>query len=303
MGLQVRLFEDGDLPAFSLFLKKVRTPNNINDYPSLSNMPEIVADPNNRATMRLWWDGVALVAYAFVDKWHNLRFEYMPAFSHTNDIVTWGITCLQARQATLQQPNLALDSPCRDDDDERLALLHQHGFVKLSAETVVFERTLLGVLPMVEMPANFTIRPFNPATDMTEWVALHRAAHGTDSMTAASRLSWATTPNYDPALDLIAFAPTGKMAGYCFCQIEAEENEISGRNLGYTDPIATHPAWQGMGVAAGLIRAGMGLLRERRMDVVGLATLSKNAGMIHTAEKLRFQIVYRKLWLRKQVSI
>jgi mycothiol synthase len=76
-------------------------------------------------------------------------------------------------------------------------------------------------------------------------VALHRAAFGTDHMTAAERRAMMSAPDYDPELDLVVVAPDGRLAGFCVCGIPVEENAVTRRNEGYADPVGVHPAFQG----------------------------------------------------------
>ncbi len=159
-----------------------------------------------------------------------------------------------------------------------------------------------GDIPLAQLPAGFAVRPLAGAGEVDAWIALHRAAWGTENMTAAYRLSMMDTPDYDPALDLVAVAANGELAAYCMCAIIYAENELSGRQVGYTDPIATHPRWQRRGLARALMLHGLHLLRERGMTTAQLSTSLENGAMQATAVSVGFQVTSRAFTFSRAVA-
>ena len=131
---------------------------------------------------------------------------------------------------------------------------------------------------------------------MEALVALHRAAFGTEHMTVAERLSWMHAQDYDPALDLVAVATDGSLAAYCFCAIHRKDNRLSGRHDGVTDPLATHPAHQGRGLARALLCAGMARLRARGAERARLGTSSDNRAMQAAAQGVGYRIESERVW-------
>jgi ribosomal protein S18 acetylase RimI-like enzyme len=118
-------------------------------------------------------------------------------------------------------------------------------------------------------------------------------------MTTEERLSMMTTPEYDPSLDLVAVAPGGALAAYCMCYISAEENARTGRNNGCTDPVATHPRFQRLGLARALLLHGLRLLRARGMDFARLGTSSDNIAMQRAAQSVGFRLEFANVWFEK----
>jgi len=108
-------------------------------------------------------------------------------------------------------------------------------------------------------------------------------------------------PEHDAELDLIAIAPNGTFAAYCMCSISEEENALTGRNEGYTDPVATHPAFQRRGLARALLLTGFRLLKQRGVDTAVLSTSSENTAMQRAAALVGFR-VQSKIWFVKQVA-
>jgi ribosomal protein S18 acetylase RimI-like enzyme len=72
--------------------------------------------------------------------------------------------------------------------------------------------------------------------------------------------------------------------------------------MGYTDPVAVHPAYQGHGLARALVLSGCHLLKERGMIVAGLGTSSENIAMQHAAESDGYRVQSSKVWLAKAVA-
>lgn len=121
-------------------------------------------------------------------------------------------------------------------------------------------------------------------------------------MTVEVRLAMMRVPGYDPELDLLAIAPDGRFAATCMCSISPEENERSGRNEGYTDPIATHPDFQRRGLATALLLTGFGKLKEHGVGAAVLGTSSDNVAMQRAAQGVGFHVQFAKLWFSRLVS-
>jgi mycothiol synthase len=88
---------------------------------------------------------------------------------------------------------------------------------------------------------------------------------------------------------------------YFTCQIFREENAKTGRNEGYTDPVATHPEYQGRGLAKALFLTGLRLLRERGMETAVMGTSSENEKMQRAAKAVGFRVESSTVWFAKPV--
>ena len=106
-------------------------------------------------------------------------------------------------------------------------------------------------------------------------------------------------PDYLPELDLVAVASNGSLVGFCCCGIPFEENAVTGRSEGYTDPIGVHPDFQQQGLARALILTGLRLLREHGLAYATLGTSSENVAMQAAARSAGFQLQSAKVWFTK----
>ncbi len=295
--------ETKDLQSMIDLLVAVRPADRITEYPSVVDLQEALALTHVQENTRLWFDNDRMIGFAFVDPYNNLRFEFDQQATHPDiesEIVTWGVECIR-RAIQESGESLTLAASCRDDDVERIALLERHGFVMQEMRSLRMARSLNEPIPTLETPVGFSLCHVTGEQEAESLVALHRAAFGTENMTAEERLAMMRVPEYDPELDLLAIAPDGRFAATCMCSISQEENERIGRNEGYTDPIATHPDFQRHGLAQALLLTGLYKLKQRGIDTAVLGTSSENIAMQRTAQAVGFRVQSTKLWFAKPV--
>ncbi len=290
-----------DLQSMLALLLAVRPAERIADSPSAVDLRELLALPAVQDNTRLWFDAARrLVGFAIVDHYNNLLFEFSDPGIEA-EIVDWGVQCIRrAMQVTGEA--LTLDASCSADNTDRLALLERHGFIQETQYSVHMTRSLHAPIPAPQLPPGFSIRHVTGEHEVEALVALHRAAFGTENMTVEERLAMMRVPDYEPELDLVVVAPDGRLAAYSMVSISQEENACTGRDEGYTDPVATHPDFQQRGLAKALLLTGLRELQQRGMDAALLGTSSENVAMQRTAESVGFHVQSTTLWFSKPVS-
>ena len=300
-----RLYADeADLARLIEFLPIARPADRVSDYPGVADLREMLCQLDLQAKTRLWFDpSDRLIAFALVDAFHNLLFDLDPktASAELDDaILQWGMVCIQ-REPQADDEEVTIDAVCREDDTARMAWLTRHGFQSQAVHTLHYIRSLSEPIPDPQLPAGFSIRPVDGPGEVEALVALHRAAFGTDNMTIEERRAMMSASDYLPELDLVAVAPDGRLAGFCICDIPAEENAVTGRSEGHTDPIGVHPDFQKQGLARALILTGLHLLRERGLAQATLGTSSENIAMQAAARSAGFQLESSKVWFSRAV--
>ena len=290
-----------DLPQIVGLLSRVRPPERIADYPSTVDLKELLCLPAIQANTRLWFEEGQIIAFALADSYNNLAFEYQETNSDLQaEMVQWGVECIKRKPHRAEEP-LTLDASCREEDRDRIALLERHGFVRQPMRSLHLARPLREPIPQPTVPAGFEIRTLKGREEVEEWVQLHRAAFGTEQMTAEERLAMMSGMGYSPDLDLVMVGPDGRLAAYCMCQIFREENAKTGRNEGYTDPVAARPEYQGRGLAKALLLTGLRLLRERGVETALVGTSSENEKMQRAAKAVGFRVESATVWFAKPV--
>jgi mycothiol synthase len=295
---------DADLQAM-IDLVSQRPVRRILDYPTILDLRQFLGNSKGRQNAHLWWDANGqLAGFAiFIDYVSKLYFEIAPGVASAEVAVQingWGEE--RARQIVGEPDEpVVLRASCHDDHVERVALLERLGFVRQEQYTLHFARSLGDSIPEPQVPEGFGIRHVAGEHKAEALAALHRDAFGTENMTVEGRLSWMRTPDYDPELDLVAVAPDGTLAAYVFCSVSEEENALSGRNDGYTDPVATHPAFQRRGLARALLLTGFRLLKQRGVETARTSTGSWNVAMQRAARSVGYRAESKTIFFEKPV--
>jgi GNAT superfamily N-acetyltransferase len=296
-SISTRLCEgEKDVSLIIDLMSRVRTSERLHDYPLKVNIEEDLASAAVRSNTRLWFDLDRPVAWAYVDKFHNLWWEMDKGYEDLlcAQIIHWAEHC--ARKTPGQGKLTTLDASCRDDDAGRITFLEHFGFQRTEGSTIRMMRDLSQPIPEPALPQGFLIRPIAGVQEAETVAAMHRAAFGTDYMTTENRLTIMQTSEYDSSLDLIVAAPDGTIAANCICSVDKESK------TGNTDPIATHPKYQRMGLARALLLTGLGLLKKRGISFAQLGTSSDNIGMQKTAESVGFEVKHKIIWFSKEVA-
>ncbi len=291
-----------------LDLVKARPLDRLTDFPSIADLQEMLGANNPLLYIQLWEDATGkLAGFALLQDYQTWVFLVMevssssPVVDIEEQMVTWGEGIVRRLSSTCNCP-LPLEVHIKADNYAQIALLEALGFEQQPGGSVSLSRSLSEPIPVPDIPLGFVIRPSAGEQEIEEWVRLHRLAWGTENMTVEERRSMLQTPFYDSSLDLVAVSPDGTLAAYCVCWFSEEENALTGRKDGHTDPIATHPAYQRGGLARALILTGLSLLKDRGLETARLGTARENLGMLRTAESVGFRIVSETLWFSKTIS-
>jgi mycothiol synthase len=158
--------------------------------------------------------------------------------------------------------NYSLFLEVREDQPERIALLERLGFVRDEWYMLHLAQPLNDLLPTVQPPAGFTIRPLAGEEEAASYVALHRTAFGSENMTLDWRQRTLRAPQYIPELDLVAVAPDGRLAAFCICWLSQHSHDENGSNQGQVEPMGVHPDFQRRGLGRAILLEGLRRLRE-----------------------------------------
>ncbi len=285
-----------DFQSIIDLITRVRPSQHRTSYPNLVDLEEAFASIIVPKNTRLWFEEDELIAWAFVDGYNNLLWEWVLQYSAQLgiEIVRWGERCVRRNLSNAGKGTMYTN--CRESYVERIAFLKQNGFHQLEDTTIALTRLLSEEIPSPQLPAGFTIRPILGKQEAEAVATMHRAAFGTEYMTTENRLIIMSTSGYDPSLDLVVVAPDGSIAANCICSVNEQEK------IGFTDPVCVHPRFQGMGLVRALLLTGSRLLKERGMTCARLGTSGDNIRMQRSAESVGFKVEYKKIWFSKEVN-
>ena len=208
-----------------------------------------------QATARLWKQASRIVGFAFLDDYNNLWFELdshcdlLPRLE--SEIVEWGLACARTPTGIPGLPS-SLDCSSSVHDAHRIDMLQRHGFVPDEVHSLRYSRSLSDPIAGHPLPPGFQIRPVKGVEEVTELVALHQAAFGTQNLTVEQRLAMMNASYYQRELDLVVVAPDGELAAFC---VAGWVDRAQG--LARTDPIGTHPRFQRLGLARAVVSAAL----------------------------------------------
>ena len=299
-----RFAGSSDISLLVDWLRAIRPHERLADYPSVTDLPQLLLLPYNQETTRLWFaDTGDLLGFALVDAFCTLRFEL--DWQRTSSalevaIVDWGKDCLMKTSATVTPSSLY--ATAHETDAVRIACLERQSFTRLAGTIVHLERSLAKPIKIPQLPGGFTIRTVEGEHEATELATLHRSAFGTLHMTTERRLAIMRTAHYDPALDLVVVTAEGVPVAYGIGSVNPEENVLTGQHASYTDLFATHPRYRGRGLARALLVSLLRLLQARGFTVAKLNTSSENAPMQQVATSEAFQIVSTTLRFTRPID-
>jgi GNAT superfamily N-acetyltransferase len=289
--------DDADLIAG--FSRRVRPPERWLDYPSVVDLPAMLDRAENQASLRLWFAGPDLAAWAYVDAFNNLRFDLDLGAAPPDleaSVVAWGLKWVRSRGGA------TLLATCHEGDSARQRLFERQGLWPNHDAIVHLRRPFGPPLDPPTLPRGFLLRPVAGEAEAAAVAALHRLAFGTSYLTTERRLALMRSVDYDSTLDLVVETPDGDLAAYGLGIVNREENASTGENNCYTDLFATHPDWRGLGLARALLLRLLGLLQPRGFTAALIATDSHNVAMQQVAARAGFRLATRTLRFSRPVG-
>ncbi len=286
-----------DVPRLVDWVRTIRPPDRVTDYPSVIDLPRVLALPENQATLRLWFtDTNDLLGFGFVDVFHTLRFELdwaqVPPELEA-EVIAWGESCHTPESTLPSAPRLF--ATAHEVDSLRRSFLERHDYASVADTILHLERSLALPINPARLAPEFVIRPVEGEQEAAELAQLHRDAFGTSHMTTERRIAMMRTAHYRPELDLVIVTTEGVYAAYGRASLCPEENALTGRNECYADLFATHPAYRGRGLARALVVTLVHLLQQQGYTTAKLTTSSANVAMKQVALSEGFQLASETL--------
>ena len=288
----------GDDELIVEFSRRVRPAERWLDYPSIFDLPAMLVRPENRSSLRLWFDGQDLAAWAYVDAFNALRFDLdlaVPAPELEAAVVGWGLDWVRSVGGS------ALLATCHEGDIDRRHMFERQR-LRPEIDVIVHLRRPFG--PPIDpptLPPGFSLRQVAGEDEAAAVAALHRLAFGTTYLTTERRLTLMRSVDYDSTLDLVVVAPDSSLAAYGLGSVNHEENAATGENNCYTDLFATHPAQRGLGLARSLLLRLLALTQPRGFTAALIVTDSHNAAMQQVAARAGFRLATRTLRFSRAV--
>ena len=257
--------------------------------------------------VRLWDDSdgkLAAVAMMFVSTEGEpvdgfLWFRVHPAARGDleTQIIAWGEERMREVARERGKPTL-VRARARADQPAQIALLERHGFAA-ARYSLRMDRPLDEAIPEPRFPAGYTLRRLAGDHEVEEWVACFNESfvdhYNHHPWRPEDRRHRMTEPSYRPEHDLVAVAPDGRIAGFCWCGIFTEENALTGRNEGWIALLGTRRGHRRIGLGRALLLAGLHRLKADGVESAALGVDAQSltgANLLYESAGFRTRYTY-----------
>lgn len=193
------------------------------------------------------------VAWGWLKLPGSLMVQVDPHFKTlSKDIINW----FDKMTETNEQRVTVLET-----ESHLISALEDYLFNPLEETPEVLSKISLDSCPFpVKLPDKFKARHMKGSEDLTNRVAIHRAAFHPSRITEESYLDVMNAYPYDPSLDWAIESPNGEFAASCLIWFD-EINKV-----GLLEPVATNPEFGRMGLGSSVCKLALNALRDKGAD-------------------------------------
>jgi mycothiol synthase len=289
IALHDRTLHDDDIPPIVELFNAHEAAGGRDDWMSPDELRHELSHPNiDRARdVRVWEDGEGLLAYAYLFFQEGDEPDVFLRFLMRLDATDGAAERLiydWARQRSAEvcaQRGVDYRLRCGAFEGElrRIALLKSWDLRPLR----YFQR-LRHVLHMPiaapQLPSGYRLRTFEGEADVEPWVELFNQSFvdhwNHHELTPEALRHYLASPEYRADLDLLAIAPDGSFAGFCYCVLKPAGRSGKHYDEGFIGVLGTRRGHRGIGLGRALLLAGLHLLKQQGAAVVDLSVDTQN---------------------------
>ncbi len=235
-------------------------------------------------------------------------FRIHPDYRHTDvadQIVHWLEQRIAEETKARKLPGYLFNG-IRSYEDFAKNLLEKHNF-SIARYFFRMVRPLNEPIPEPQFPEGYTLRHVSDEQDLEKWVETfnlsfidHWNHHPT---TLEEHKHWLKDEKYNQERDLVLVAPDGTFAGFCFCEVDPDDNVRKNRKRGWIGLLGTRRGYRGLGLGKGLLLAGLQRLKLEGMEAAVLGVDAENpTGALQLYESVGFTKEYTSISYRKEIS-
>jgi len=179
-----------------------------------------------------------------------------------------------------------------EHDHDLIAHLEGRGFTCSDYHLVYLQQPLNEEISKPDLPHGYCLRPVAGEQELEQRALVSHAAFGSSKPIAdyiERYLRFMRSPVYKAEWDLVAVAPSGEFAAFCVGWLD-EENQ-----LGYFEPVGTHPNFRRRGLAVAVLREGLCRMQVRGLLTASVCVESDNPPAQKLYEALGFRKIHRLL--------
>ncbi|MGF1499960.1 MAG: GNAT family N-acetyltransferase [Elainellaceae cyanobacterium] len=306
---------DRDLEKITDLLNACEAVDQLDAFYTVSELRQEASGPNEdpASNWRLWEDSDGTLL-GFGQLWiptsgnpldGHLWFRVHPQSRGQGleaDMIAWGESRLRQVGQERAVPVL-LRSGCRNTLTERLQLLEAHGFVSDRC-FLTMTRSLADSIATPQLPPGFTVRPVMGEQEAAAWVEMFNQSFidhwNHHPLTIEEYRHYLTDPDYRPELDLVAIAPDGTLAAFCYASIDPAFNQQKNRREGWIGVLGTRRGFRRQGLGRAMLLSGLQRLQAAGMDTAKLGVDTQNPNCARSLyESVGFELLHTNLAFAK----
>jgi ribosomal protein S18 acetylase RimI-like enzyme len=308
---------EADLAPITELLNLCDAADRLDDNYAIDDLRVEFADPrlDPANDMRLWEDGDGRLV-AFGQTWINregdkidgsLYWRVLPSARGAgleDEIMAWGCERIRAAGQEAGKPAVIF-SFTRDHDQYSQDVLRRHAMAPVRY-FFRMTRPLDEPIADAELPEGFVLRHVVSDADVAGWVEAFNQSFidhwNFHPMTVEGHRHWLQHPAYRAERDLIAEAPDGTIAAFCFCEIDPEDNARNNRNEGWIGILGTRRGFRKLGLGRAMLLHGLRRLKADGVDTAKLNVDAENpTGALRLYESVGFRVAQRGLSYSKEL--
>ncbi len=314
-AFQARGYTDADLAAVCSLINDCDLVDQRNDNYALEDLRVEFDHPNAHKdrNIRLWADESGRLA-AFGQLWvepdpavvdGGLYFRVRPDVREQGleaAIFAWAEK-LARDDGQAQDLPVELRSGTRDPDAYGLRVLERQG-MSVVRYFFTMQRPLAGPIPDPQFPPGYIVRANAGGTEIEHWVEAFNQSFidhwNHHDISVEDHQHWLTEPDYNAERDLIAVAPDGTLAAFCFCGVNSAYNTRNGTNEGWIHMLGTRRGYRQIGLGRAMLLAGLHRLQDEGLDTAKLGVDTENpSGALRLYESVGFTQAHTWVSYRK----
>jgi mycothiol synthase len=310
---------DADVPAITALLNLCDAVDDLDDSYTEDDLRREFESPELDAAkdLHLWEDADGrLVGFGQiwipkesekVDGGLYLRVHPDARGQHLEEeILAWGEA--RAREAAAEQGKPAQIRCWLREGNYVGAILEGQG-LQIVRYFYKMARPLDEPLPEPQLPEGFRMITATDAGDshLERWVDMFNGSFidhwNHHPLSVENHQHWLASPKYQADRDLVAVAPDGTYAAFCFCWNDPDNNARKNRKEGWIDILGTRRGYRKIGLGTAMLLAGMHLLKHEGMDTAVLGVDAENpSGALRLYESVGFRSVRTSVTYSKDLA-
>lgn len=274
-----------DIESISNFLDKIYSiePNQNNWQTARWQYAAYFINPLNQMrgndffnqSIRIWEDDGEIVAFICCEDPEDAFIQIHPAYTHLlTEIFIWAETNLSY---TDEFDKKAITIWSNDLDLSKTILLSQQGYVKYSSFEFLRYFHLKDYIPDRPQLDDYKILSLLEYTNLESKCAVTVKAFGSSGLPIELYRSMQSAPLYRPDLDLVIVDKNDEAVA---CGTFWFNPHIQ---TGYIEPMATHPAYQGIGLGKAILTEGLSRLKNLGTNIVYVGSYGEKVGQFYAS--------------------